>query len=625
MGSKLRPEHLVPPPNPALEASQQDQAATDDENPDAIASAPLRLVQICLRFISGAARFPERKRPGVLAYDVDEVPPASFTFALAFQHVLAMSIGWIYVIVAVNSIGGSPIDAQNLLRISMLASGVATILQARGGLLGSGYLCPASCSLTYLAPTILAGKMGGFPLIFGMTAINGLFTAGLSRFLRFLRILFPPDVTGLIVSIVGIQLVAIGCPMLLGRSQSHPGASPQAALLGFITLVALIAPTVWSKGKLKLFPIFIGLAVGYIAAIAMGMLSWADIQAQWSQPFIGVPHRVASGMAFRPALLIPFLVIGIAATLKTVGDITLCQKMNDANWERTDLGSVSGGVMANSLGTIFSGLLGGVAQNNASSSLGLELATGVTSRAIALPAGLIVITLAFIPGLASMFAIMPAPIMGAELIYSTCFLMLGGLQLMTARMLDARRIFAVGIALAFGLSVEIAPELYRSVPDLLQPIFASSTALATVIAVALGLLFRLGLHKTSSIQLHAGENNLDAINRFMEEQGAAWGMRQAVVSRASDAIYEFITNSGNLQLCSDLFTVTAQFDEFHLDLEIDYDGPPIELSDRMPTMEELANGTGVAMMAQYIIRASADHVRVKPRGAHSAVFLHFEH
>ncbi len=561
----------------------------------------------------------------MLAYDVDEVPPALLTFGLAFQQVLAMSIGWIYVIVAVDSIGGSRVDAQNLLRMSMLASGVATILQARGGLFGSGYLCPASCSLTYLAPTILAGRMGGFPLIFGMTAVNGLFTAGLSRFLRFLRILFPPDVTGLIVSIVGIQLVAIGCPKLLGRSPDHPGASPQAALLGLITLVAMVAPSVWSKGKLRMFPIFVGLAVGYIAAILMGLLSWADIRAQWAQPLIGIPHRAAFGMTFRPSLLIPFFVIGIAATLKTVGDVTLCQKMNDSDWERTDLKSASGGVMANSLGTIFSGLLGGVAQNNASSCLGLELATGVTSRAIALPAGLIVIALAFIPGLASTFAIMPAPLMGALLIYSTCFLLLGGLQVMTARMLDARRIFAVGIALAFGLSVEIAPELYRGVPELLQPIFASSTALATIIAVVLGLLFRLGLHKTRSIQLHAGENNLDTINRFMEEQGAAWGMRQAVVSRATDAIYEFITNSGNLQLRSDQFTVTSQFDEFHLDVEIEYDGPPIELSVRMPTMEELADGTGVAMMAQYIIRASADHVRVKPRGTHTTVFLHFEH
>jgi xanthine permease XanP len=618
-------EYVAVLPNPDLRMPQPDQAAEGAPKPDAIASTLVRLTQTCFRFFAGRARFPERKRPGVLAYDVDEVPPASLTVALAFQQVLAMSIGWVYVIVAVDSIGGSRFDTQNLLRMSMLASGVTTILQARGGLLGSGYLCPASCSLTYLAPTILAGRMGGFPLIFGMTAINGLFTTGLSRCLRFLRTLFPPDVTGLIVSIVGIQLIAIGCPKLLGRSPAHPGASSQAALLGLITLVAMIVPTVWSKAKLRMFPILIGLAVGYIAAVPIGMLSMADIRAQWSQPFIAMPHRAAYGFAFSPSLLIPFFVIGIAATLKSVGDITLCQKMNDTTWERTDLKSASGGVLANSLGTMFSGLLGGVAQNNASSCLGLELATGVTSRAVALPAGLIVLALAFIPGLAGTFSIMPPPIIGAELIYSTCFLLLGGLQLMTARMLDARRIFVVGIALAFGISVEIAPELYQSVPEPLRPIFASSVALATVIAVALGLLFRLGLHKTRSIQLRSGENNLDTINQFMEEQGAARGMRQVVVSRAADAIYEFVTNSGDLQLRSDLFTVNAQFDEFHIDVEIDYDGPPIELSDRMPTMEELANGTGIAMMAQYVIRTSADHVRVKPRGTHTTVFLHFQH
>jgi NCS2 family nucleobase:cation symporter-2 len=467
--------------------------------------------------------------------------------------------------------------------------------------------------------------MGGFPLLFGMTAINGTFTLVLSRFIRKLRILFPPDVTGLIVSIVGIQLVAIGCPKLLGRSPSHPEASTAGTLVGIATLIAMIAPSVWSKGKLRLFPVLIGLVVGHGLALMTGVLSWSQVRTQWSQPIFGLPHRLPGGLAFRPALLIPFLVIGVAATLKTVGDLTLCQKMNDADWKRTDMASVSGGVMANSLGTIFSGLLGGFAQNNASSCLGLELATGVTSRSIAIPAGLTVMGLAFVPGLAGTFAVMPAPIMGALLIYSTCFLMLGGLQVMTARMLDARRIFAVGIALVFGLSVEIAPELYRGVPELLRPIFASSTALATIIVVALGLLFRIGLAKEGKIELIHGVDNLDAISKFMDEQGAAWGMRREVITRATDSIYEFVTNAGNLQLTSPKMLVTAEFDEFHLDIEIEYEGTPIELTDKLPTLEELASGSGVAMLSHCIIRGSADQVRTKKRNGVSVLCLHFEH
>src|SRR5262249_17798313 len=309
----------------------------------------------------------------------------------------------------------------------------------------------------------------------------------------------------------------------------------------------------------------VGLLVGHIMAFSTGMLSWSQVSAVWmTHPWLSLPQRLPGGLAFQPSLLIPFVVIGVAATLKTVGDLTLCQKMNDAEWKRTDMESVSGGVMANSLGTVLSGLLGGFPQNNASSCLGIELATGVTSRSIALPAGLIVIGLAFVPGLAGTFAVMPAPIMGALLLYSTLFLILGGLQVMTARMLDARRIFAIGIALVFGLSVEIAPELYRGVPELLRPIFASSTALATVIAVALSLLFRIGLAKQGTIELVSGKNTLDEISRFMEEHGAAWGMRREVISRATDAIYEFVTNSGNLNLHSPVISVAAQFDEFRL-------------------------------------------------------------
>ena len=233
-----------------------------------------------------------RKRPATLAYDVDEIPPLPLTLALAIQHVLAMSVGWIYVIVAVDAMGGTSSAAQALLRMSMIASGVTTILQARAGLIGSGYLCPASCSLTYLAPTILAGRLGGFPLLFGMTAINGIFTGILSRFIRRLRLLFPPDVTGLIVSIVGIQLVAIGCPKLLGRSPLHPDASPRSTMIGIATLLAMVAPTIWSKGKLKLFPIMIGLTVGYGMAFAMGALSWGDVRVAWAQPLLSLPHRL---------------------------------------------------------------------------------------------------------------------------------------------------------------------------------------------------------------------------------------------------------------------------------------------------------------------------------------------
>jgi len=536
-----------------------------------------------------------------------------------------MSVGWVYVVVAVNVIGGTPGQAQSLIRMSMIASGITTILQMGRGVVGSGYLCPASCSLTYLAPSILAARMGGLSLLFGMTTLAGIFTAALSQFIRRVRWMFPPDVTGLIVAIVGMQLVALGVPRFLGYSSRGSAALANSAYVGIITLAVMVISTVWLKGKLKLFPMALALVTGFVTSMTFGLVTWAQLRSQLAQPIFGVPLRPTTGMSVDLALTLPFVLIGTAATLKTVGDLTLCQKMNDLEWKRTEMKSVSGGVLANSIGTVIAGLLGGVAQNTASASIGLSLATATTSRAVLLPAGLMTVGLAFFPFLAGMFSSIPVPVMGAVLVYTACFLVLGGLQVLTARMLDARRILAVGIALVFGLSVEIAPDLYRNVPELFRPLFASSAALATVLVVMLNMLFRIGVKKRSGFEVDPSEDNLDKIMVFMDHQGAAWGMRRDVVSRATDAIYEFVTNAGNLQLRSPKVQINTEFDEYRLDVEISYEGLPVELAEEMPDLEAIASGRGIAALSGYIVRQYSDRVRVKQDGETCTVLLHFEH
>jgi xanthine permease XanP len=282
-------------------------------------------------------------------------------------------------------------------------------------------------------------------------------------------------------------------------------------------------------------------------------------------------------------------------------------------------------VFANGFGTAVSGLLGGIGQNTASSSIGISIAAGTTSRAVALPLGLLVIALAFFPKAAAVVAALPGPAVGAILIYSACFIILGGLQLLTSRMLDARRIFAVGIALIFGLSVEIVPDLYRTLPAFLKPIFSSSTSVAAVLVVILSLLFRIGLKKRNSLELHTGHDHLDEIAQFMDAQGSAWGMRKEVVARATDAAYEVVNNLGLLPLTSETITLSTSWDELRLDLEIEYAGPTIELADSMPALEEMGTQAGIAHLAGYIIRQYADRVRIREKNGLCRVQLHFDH
>jgi NCS2 family nucleobase:cation symporter-2 len=291
-----------------------------------------------------------------------------------------------------------------------------------------------------------------------------------------------------------------------------------------------------------------------------------------------------------------------------VGDFTLCQKINDADWKRTDMKSASGGLLASGLGTLFSGLSGGVAQTTVSSCIGLSLATGTTSRSLAIPTGIMVAALAFFPKLAAVLAAMPAPVVGAILIYSACFIVLGGMQLLTSRMLDSRRIFAVGISLIFGMSVDVAPELYRHVPEVLRPLFSSSTALATILVVSLSLLFRLGIARRVSFEVVPGDGTEKIM---MEEQGAAWGMRREVAIRAVQAVHETVNSALAFNPGLERVKVSIEFDELKLSADVEYKGVPIQLAESAPSPESLVTDEGVALLSTFMIRHFADRVRIK--------------
>jgi len=578
----------------------------------------------------GAARIADRgaggrKKPANLIYDVEEHPPVPVALVLALQHVVVISVGWIFVVVVVSGIGGTAEQSQAVIRMAMIASGIATILQAMTkGPVGSGYLCPFSCGPAYIPASILAGKAGGMPLLIGMTTISGVFEMFLSRVIHKLRMAFPPEVTGLVVSMVGVALIKMGCTRFLGYSNGI--TDERSTIVGIITLVVMVIPTVWSKSKLRLYPVLLGLFAGYAAAFGFGILKPSNFQAIWAAPFVSLPSRPpGSGWAFRVGLLGPFLIASLSSVLKTVGDLTLCQKINDNHWKRTDMKSVAGGILAGSIGTTLSGIIGGVGQSTFSSNVGLSMATGVTSRVVALPAGLVLIALACFPKLAAAFSVIPAPVMGAVLIYVACFMILGGLQVMTSRMLDVRRTFVVGIAIIFGLSVDMVPGLYQHAPSLLQPIVSSSLSLATVLVVVLTLLFRIGVAKSRSIQLSPESDSLDTILTFMEEQGGAWGMRKEVEERAAEAIYESMVSLRGMQVTSPV-SVRVRFDEFKLEADLDYDGYPIHLPEAPPTAEELSNAEhALAMLSGYIIRQQADKVSVSSTKGHCRVHLHFDH
>jgi xanthine permease XanP len=567
------------------------------------------------------------KKPTDIIYGVDDDPPLATTLLLGFQHIFILSIAFIFPVVIVSEIGGTPEDAENLICMAMLATGLGTILQGiNKGPIGSGYLCPLVNGPAFVPASLLAGKAGGLALIFGMTAIAGVFEVLFSQVVGRLRKYFPPEVTGTVVLMVGVEVIPIAVPKFFGIDSTH--LEPQ--LLPFLVALATLAVTagfnVWGKGKLRLYSLLIGMAAGYLISFATGILTIDHIRLILDSAVFQFPEMDHFGMSFSAALLVPFMVAGLSSALKTMGDLTTCQKINDSDWKRIEMGSISRGMLACGVGNIASGILGALGQSVSSSNIGLSIATGATSRRIGYAAGGILMLMAFFPKLAAIFVIMPTPVMGASLIFAVCFMIIAGIQIIMSRMIDARKTFVVGLSIIFGLSFDSVPELYGGLDPMVATFFSSSLAMATICAVVLNVLFRLGISQKVDFEIDTKTDTSEKIFQVMERQGSAWGARREVIMNVIAALNELLEAAPFLDLRDKNIAVSVQFDEFNLDARAVYDGKPFNIPSAMPCIESLEDANDAYLaMAAFMMGRYADKISFSIKDGKTQIHLHFEH
>jgi NCS2 family nucleobase:cation symporter-2 len=553
-------------------------------------------------------------KPTTLTFGVDDTPPLLELASLGLQQVLMGAAGWVMMATVLATLSVSLGDTQSMLRMGMIVTGLGAMLQAnRRGPVGSGYLCPPIIAPAFFSTTILAGGGFGLATLFGMTTVAGAIEVVLARLLPRIRFLFPPEVIGVVMVMVGIAVLPTGFPRLLADPATLSAGADQGrnVAVGIVTLATMTGCTVWGRGLVKLLPLLVGIFTGVAAALALGCVPPTALPSILHEPWFGWPHRAVSGVAFEWSLLLPFTIACVASSLKNIGDLTMCQKINDSDWKRTDMASVSRGASVLGIVNIASGLLGTVSHNASSSNIGLAVASGATSRSIAYSFGALMLLCAFLPKVAATITALPPPITGAAVIYCACFMMLAGIQLLTSRLLDTRRILMAGCALAFGLSAGLMPHLYVNAPHFLQPILHSPVSFSALVALVLNYLMQLGNTRHTRLTLTAGEDNYAAVRDAMLEFGASVGARKEAITTATESLHH-VMESLATGLASGEITVDIAFDEYHLDLDVSYQGQAIELVKTRPDRDTLLNDpTGLAKLSGWLLGQRADRVRIK--------------
>jgi NCS2 family nucleobase:cation symporter-2 len=568
--------------------------------------------------------------PANLLYGVSDRPPASVCLMNAAQHVMILAPTLVYPIVILRAGGASDAAVVNGVSLSFVALGIGTSLQSlRHRHIGSGYLLTATPTAAYLPAGIAAVTLGGSAMLFGMTLLAGLFEIMLAQVIRRMRAFFPTEISGLCVLLIGTLLGVLGIRLLLGLDGS--GVVRSTALgrdfaLGVFALAVMVGLNVWAVGRWRMYCAIIGMSAGYLAAAALGAVDAHSRATLRLAPIMDLPSSPNSLPSFSIDLVLPFMVGALACCLRGMGDITNCQKVNDRDWVRPDLTSIRNGIVADGVSTIAASFLGTLGSSTYSSSVGMSTAAGVTARVIGFWTGGLLVVLSLFPVVAALMVSIPNPVMGAAILFTGCFVMINGLQIITYRLLDARRTFIVGLALTLGLSRDIFPTFYGGLPHAIQPFVGSSLIIGLLTALALNAVFRIGVRSRVTFMFDPGVDSPDVIRSFLEQQGAKWAARRDVIERAifgtaqaAESIAENSRLEGPIQ-------IEVSFDEFNLDLKLSYRGDEFLIEDHRPTNEEIRDSDdGIRRLAGFLIQRNADRVRSSRRGDKAVLECHYQH
>ncbi|HJK54085.1 MAG TPA: purine/pyrimidine permease [Methanocorpusculum sp.] len=446
----------------------------------------------------------------------DNVPPSVLVLSI-LQHFFVLAVYMTYPVIITKAINGGEDLSTFLISATLIGSGIATILQAIR-YTGCGYIFPMVPNSSYLPASMLAATAGGLPLLSGMMIVSGFLEMILSRLTRYFRVLFPGEVVGVVMFMLGLAIIPFSFPLFFGSGDTGP-LDPAATAVGIITLGSMIILGIQHQKIFRFYAVLIGIIIGFASSVLFGVLTLADIESAGSTSLFSIPNPVGIvSYSFDVGLLIPFAIGMLCVMLKSAGNIALLDEYTG----ETGRGNLRRGILSEGFGAAVCSAIGGIGIGSSASNTGLIPGTGIASRKIGLGLGLFLIICGFLPAIGWFFHIMPEPIMGAVVIYAIAFIMLGGVQSISSRVLDNRRTFVVILPIMIGVSSVMCPNLYTALPETIQLFFASPLTSGAIFVVVLGLLFKIGLPTHNTIRF--GDHPEADVSRLLLDCGRLWTM-----------------------------------------------------------------------------------------------------
>lgn len=424
-------------------------------------------------------------------HPVDEVLPPARLLTLGVQHLFIMYAGAVAVpLIVGGALGLGKDDIAMLVNADLLVCGIVTIVQSTGLTKWLGVRLPLASGATFsvLTPMIIVGGKQGLPTVYGAFLVSGVIgiiaAPFFSRMIRF----FPPLVTGVVISVIGLSLIGANVGLIAGEKPADPtfGEVPKVLLAGLVVLLIVLF-TKFFSGFLGQIAVLLSMVIGTLVAIPMGLVNMDSVaHAGWfgiSAPFRFGPPRfeISSIIAFFIVLMVTFT--ESTADMLAVGEIVGRQPTEQ---------QIAAGLRMDAVSQIFAGCMNSFPDTAFAENVGLVSITGVRSRYVVTVCGVLLFVMGLIPKLGEVVASLPGPVVGGAATVMFAMVTSVGINNLKKVCFDgkyAHNLLIVAVALSCALIPAYQPLFFKAFPDWFQVIFTSPITSAVIVVFALNLLF----------------------------------------------------------------------------------------------------------------------------------------
>ena len=390
--------------------------------------------------------------------------PAKDSILMGLQNVFVMTGIFVFPSLMGKSFGLPVGTVANLYSGTFIGCGVTTILIA--GLFGRAPLVAGPYAGVFAALLSFGHMVGGsLGAAFGSLCVASLIWCALSVPVRgksaiglLARIVRNPEIAGVIVLLVMMQIADLTLPHWLGKSKD-----PTFPLInlgaGLVTALVLMVLAVSKIRILRRLALLIALAAGTLCFECFHAINFATVA---NAPWLVLPHPFAFGFSVNPEYVLVFFLVIVAINIQT---ITLMSVVGEWTGEAVPTSRLSWGVFAMVLGSSLGSCLGAVSNVPYPANVALLRSTRVASRHVTMATGVILVVMGFFNKLDHLFVVLPVPVLSAAATVLFGMVIVHGIEMLAEVEWNERQLAITGFSLMLGFgSLFIDPEVFKALP-----------------------------------------------------------------------------------------------------------------------------------------------------------------